>query len=90
MAKRVLPAPAGPVNVTAPQGATNRELSHALGRVLRRPAVLPVPAFALRALYGEMASIVLTGQNVVPRRLEALGHTFRHPQLEPALRDVLG
>jgi uncharacterized protein len=79
----------GPVNVTAPQAATNRDLSRALGRVLRRPAVLPVPAFALRALYGEMASIVLTGQHVVPRRLQALGYRFRHPALEPALRDVL-
>lgn len=79
----------GPVNVTAPQAVTNRELSRALGRVLRRPAVLPVPAFALRALYGEMASIVVTGQNVAPRRLEELGYRFRQPQLEPALTDVL-
>jgi uncharacterized protein (TIGR01777 family) len=79
----------GPINVTAPQAATNREFSHALGRVLHRPAVLPVPGFALRALYGEMAQIVLTGQHAVPRRLQALGHEFRRPELEPALRDVL-
>jgi hypothetical protein len=79
----------GPVNVTAPQAVTNRELSHTLGRVLRRPAVLPVPALALRALYGEMASIVVTGQHVVPRRLHELGYAFRQPHLEQALRDVL-
>jgi uncharacterized protein (TIGR01777 family) len=79
----------GPVNVTAPHAVTNRELSQTLGRVLRRPAALPVPAFVLRALYGEMASIVVTGQHVVPRRLQELGHAFRQPQLEPALRDVL-
>ncbi|HET6548974.1 MAG TPA: TIGR01777 family oxidoreductase [Solirubrobacter sp.] len=79
----------GPINVTAPQATTNREFSRALGRVLHRPAVLPVPAFALRALYGEMAHMVLTGQHAVPRRLQALGHEFRQPELEPALRDVL-
>lgn len=80
----------GPVNVTAPTAVTNRQLSHTLGRVLRRPAVLPVPALALRALYGEMASIVVTGQHVVPRRLHELGYVFRQPRLEPALRGVLG
>lgn len=51
--------------------------------------MLPVPALALRALYGEMASIVVTGQHVVPRRLHELGYAFRQPHLEPALRDVL-
>lgn len=80
----------GAVNVTAPAPVTNAELSRALGRVLRRPAVLPVPAFALRLLYGEMAHVVLGGQRVLPRRLLALGHTFREPELEPALRDALG
>jgi uncharacterized protein (TIGR01777 family) len=80
----------GPVNVTAPQPVTNAQLSRVLGRVLRRPAVLPVPGFAVRALNGEMADIVITGQRVVPQRLHELGYEFRHPQLEPALRDVLG
>lgn len=79
----------GPVNVTAPAPVTNGELSRALGRVLRRPAVVPVPGFALRLLYGEMASIVLTGQRAVPAELRTLGYEFRHPELEPALRDVL-
>jgi uncharacterized protein (TIGR01777 family) len=79
----------GPVNVTAPEAVTNRELSQALGHVLHRPTVLPVPAIALRALYGDMASIVITGQHVVPQRLQQVGYTFRQPRLEPALRDVL-
>ena len=80
----------GPVNVTAPNPVTNRELSRALGRVLGRPAFVPVPAFALKLLYGEMAEIVSTGANVVPRRLEDLGYRFRRPQLEPALRAATG
>jgi uncharacterized protein len=79
----------GPVNLTAPNPVTNAELSRALGRVLRRPAVLPVPAFALRVLYGEMAEIVTTGQRVIPRRLSGVGFEFRHALIEPALRDVL-
>ena len=66
------PQASGPVNLTAPNPVTNTELSHALGRVLRRPAVLPVPAFALKLLYGDMAQIVTTGQRAVPARLEQL------------------
>jgi uncharacterized protein len=80
----------GPVNVTAPNPVPNAELSHTLGRVLGRPTVLPVPAAAPRLLYGEMASIVITGQRVVPGRLLQLGHSFKFPDLEPALRNVLG
>jgi hypothetical protein len=79
----------GPVNVTAPNPVTNAELSRALGHALGRPAVLPVPGFAVKLLYGEMAEIVTTGQNVVPARLRQLGYEFRHPEVEPALRDVL-
>jgi uncharacterized protein len=76
----------GPVNVSAPQPVTNAELSKALGRVLRRPAVAPVPALAVKLLYGEMASVVTSGVRMVPRRLEELGYEFRRPELEPALR----
>jgi uncharacterized protein (TIGR01777 family) len=76
----------GPVNLTAPEPVTNRELSKTLGRVLRRPAFAPVPALAVRTLYGEMASIVTTGQRAVPRRLEEAGYRFRQPDLEAALR----
>ena len=57
--------------------------------MLGRPAVLPVPALALKLLYGDMAEIVTTGQRAVPARLEQLGYQFRQPELEPALRDVL-
>jgi uncharacterized protein (TIGR01777 family) len=78
----------GPVNLTAPEPATNRELSKALGRVLRRPAVAPVPALAVKALYGEMADIVITGQRAVPARLTELGYRFRQPELEAALREI--
>jgi uncharacterized protein (TIGR01777 family) len=83
-------AAAGPVNVTAPEPATNRELSKALGRVLRRPAFASVPALAVRLLYGEMADIVTTGQRAVPARLTELGYSFRRPELEDALRDATG
>lgn len=83
-------AASGPINLTAPNPVTNAELSRTLGGVLRRPAVLPVPALALKLLYGEMAQIVITGQRVVPARLSQLGYGFRHPDLEAALRDVLG
>jgi uncharacterized protein len=80
----------GAVDVTAPEAATNAELSKALGRVLHRPAVLPVPGLALKALYGEMAEVVTEGARVPPARLQELGYRFNHPQLEPALRAVLG
>ncbi len=80
----------GPVNLTAPEPVTNRELSKALGRVLGRPALAPVPALAVRALYGEMATIVTTGARAVPRRLSELGYAFRQPHLEDALRAATG
>jgi hypothetical protein len=76
----------GPVNLTAPEPVTNKELSKALGRVLIRPAVTPVPGFAVKFLYGEMASIVTTGARVVPKRLQELGYQYRQPDLEAALR----
>ncbi|MGO9954831.1 MAG: TIGR01777 family oxidoreductase [Solirubrobacteraceae bacterium] len=80
---------AGAVNVTAPSPVTNAELSRALGHVLGRPAVLPVPGMAIKLLYGEMAEIVTTGQRAIPARLRELGYAFRQPELERALRDVL-
>jgi hypothetical protein len=83
------PAVRGPVNLTAPQAVTNAGLARALGRALRRPAVLPIPGFALRLLYGEMAEMITTGQRAIPERLLASGYRFRHPELDAALRDVL-
>lgn len=79
----------GPVNASAPRPVTNAEFSRALGRALDRPAVMPVPAFLLRARYGEMSEIVTTGQNAVPRRALDLGHEFRHTDLDEALRAAL-
>ncbi|MEA2373836.1 MAG: uncharacterized protein QOD53_299 [Thermoleophilaceae bacterium] len=76
----------GPVNVTAPTPVTNKELSKALGRVLHRPAFAPVPALAVKLLYGDMAWIVTTGARALPRRLEELGYEFKRPDLEDALR----
>ncbi len=76
----------GPVNVTAPEPATNKDLSKTLGKVLKRPAFAPVPALAVKTLYGEMATIVTTGQRVVPKRLEESGYRYRRPDLEAALR----
>jgi uncharacterized protein (TIGR01777 family) len=80
------PEASGPVNVTAPEPATNKELSQALGRALHRPAFAPVPALAVKTLYGEMASIVTTGARVVPARLEELGYRFAQPDLDEAIR----
>jgi len=84
------PAAAGPLNLTAPEPVTNAELSKTLGRVLGRPAFAPVPALAVKALYGEMSSIVTTGARAVPARLRELGYEYRQPELEPALRAATG
>jgi len=80
----------GALNVTAPEPVTQAEHARTLGHVLGRPAVLPAPAFAIRAVLGEFAGEVLTGARVLPERLSGLGYVFRHRELEPALRDLLG
>lgn len=81
----------GPYNLVAPEPVTNAEFAATLGRVLGRPALVPVPAFALTALFGEMArETILTGQRVRPRRLGEAGFDFAHPTLEAALRFELG
>jgi uncharacterized protein len=79
----------GPVNATAPSPATNADFSKALGRALHRPAVLPIPGLALRALYGDMAAIVTTGQRAIPRNALAHGYEFAHPNLDEALDNAL-
>jgi uncharacterized protein (TIGR01777 family) len=81
---------AGAVNAVAPDPATNASFTRALARALGRPALIPVPAFALRALFGEMAGMLLDSQRVVPRQAEAAGFRFRFPQLESALSELLG
>jgi len=82
----------GPVNLTSPQPVTNAEFTVTLARVLKRPAIIPVPTPALQVLFGrEMAQeMLLGGQRVLPSRLEGSGFTFAHPGLEEALRRVLG
>ncbi len=79
----------GPVNATAPDPVSNRELSQTLGRVLHRPALLPVPGAALTLLYGEMSAIVTEGARVMPAKPLVLGYEFEHPQLEEALSSAL-
>ena len=80
----------GVVNATAPNPATNRELSKTLGGVLRRPAFMPVPGAALDLIYGrEFGETVKGGQRVMPRRTLDLGYRFRHPELREALSDLL-
>jgi uncharacterized protein (TIGR01777 family) len=80
----------GPANLVAPNPVTNGDFATTLGRVLARPALLPVPALALELLYGEMArGTLLAGQRALPRALAASGFEFRHPTLEGALRGML-
>lgn len=80
---------AGPVNAAAPNPATMKDFCSALGKALRRPSWAPVPSFVLRALLGEMSSIVLTGQRVVPKKLLQSGYAFRYPELDLALNAIL-
>lgn len=84
------PAVSGALNGTAPAPVRNRDFAAALGKALRRPALLRAPAPAVRLLFGEMATILLDGQRVVPKRALDLGFRFRFPDLGAALRDVLG
>ncbi|MCP2261271.1 TIGR01777 family protein, partial [Streptoalloteichus tenebrarius] len=82
------PSLSGPVNLTAPAPVTNTEFTHALGDALRRPTPWVVPGFALRAVLGEAAETLLTGQRAVPAALERHGYTFLHPAVGDALRAV--
>jgi uncharacterized protein (TIGR01777 family) len=79
----------GPVNVSAPDHVTMRDFCDALGKVMHRPSWARVPAFVLRAILGEMAGTVLTGQRVVSKKLEDAGYTFRYPKLDEALRAIV-
>jgi uncharacterized protein (TIGR01777 family) len=80
----------GPVNFVAPSPVTNFEFTKTLGKVLSRPTVLPIPAFAIKLLFGEMGEALLLGsQRVAPKRLVAGGYEFSYPKLEPALAHIL-
>ena len=79
----------GPANLTAPSPVTNREFTAALARVLRRPALTPAPAFALRLMLGEMAeAMILNGRRVLPAKAERGGFEFRYRDLESALQQI--
>jgi uncharacterized protein (TIGR01777 family) len=80
----------GPVNVAAPNAVTQKELARELGRALHRPSFMPAPSFALRALFGEGAQPILTGQRPIPDKLERAGFRFRYPTIEAALAEAVG
>lgn len=81
----------GPVNAVAPHSVTNREFTKTLGRVLNRPTEFPMPAFVARLAFGEMGeALLLSSTRVIPQRLLDDGYQFRYPELEPALRHLLG
>lgn len=81
----------GPVNATAPGTVDNREFTKTLGRVLKRPTIIPMPAFIVKVAFGEMGKELLLGSTkTVPNRLQESGYEFAFPELEPALRHLLG
>jgi uncharacterized protein (TIGR01777 family) len=82
------PEARGPFNLVAPDVMTNAEVSRVIARVLRRPSWLPLPAFVMRLLFGEVATLLLEGQRAAPKRLQELGYAFIFPALEGALRDL--
>jgi uncharacterized protein (TIGR01777 family) len=79
----------GPFNLTAPVPVPNAEFSRLLGKQLGRPSTMAIPQFALRLLFGEMATVLLDGQRAIPRRLLQLGFTFQFREADSALRDLL-
>ena len=79
----------GIFNASSPEPVTNKEFSKTLGQVLNRPAILPIPAFVLKILLGEMAELLLGGQRVLPKRLEQAGFEFKFKSLKQALIDVI-
>lgn len=83
------PAAEGAYNLSAPNPVNYKEFASTMGEVMGRPSFMPVPGFALKAVLGAMASILLTGQRVVPQRLTEQGFTFNFPELAPALRNLL-
>ncbi len=79
----------GALNATAPNPVTNAAFTKALGEALHRPTFLPVPTFALRAMFGEGADALLNGQRVLPKRTQELGYAFKYPTLELALAEAV-
>lgn len=81
----------GPINCTAPQPVTNREFAKTLGKVLKRPAVAPMPAAMVKLLFGQMGDeLMVQGQSVIPQKLQQKGFQFKYSQLESALVEIIG
>ncbi len=79
----------GIYNLTAPQPVRNKAFAKALGKIMSRPSFIPVPGFLLRWAFGDVSTVVLDGQRVLPQKLKSLGYSFQYPTLEMALRDLL-
>jgi NAD dependent epimerase/dehydratase family enzyme len=79
----------GPVNATAPHPVTNADFARQLGRTLRRPTLVPLPAFALKAALGESSSVLLASQRAVPHKATSLGFAYQFPNLAGALGDII-
>lgn len=83
------PSADGPFNLAAPNPVNNKQFGEILGAIMRRPAFMPTPGVAMKAIFGEMSTVLLDGQRAVPQRLEALGFAFTYPTLREALSDLL-
>jgi uncharacterized protein (TIGR01777 family) len=79
----------GAYNLSSPNPVTNKEFAQTLGKVMGRPSFIPVPEFAFRTAFGEVSTVVVDGQRVIPERLQDLGYQFKFPELEPAIRNIL-
>jgi len=79
----------GPINAVAPESFTMAQFCTVLGQILHRPSWLPVPSFILNIMLGELATLMTTGQRVVPKKALSAGYQFQYPQLDSALRDIL-
>ncbi len=84
------PEAKGPLNGTAPNPVTNYDFTKALGRALHRPTIFPIPAFAMRLRFGEVANVLTTGQRVLPRKPLAVGYQYEFTNVDAALTDILG
>jgi uncharacterized protein (TIGR01777 family) len=80
----------GPINLCSPNPVRNKNLAQSLGTVLRRPSLLKAPGFMIRAMLGEFGNVLLNGQRVLPRKLLKNGFVFQYPEIEKALREVIG
>ena len=80
----------GPFNLTAPHPVNNQEMAKALGQAMGRPSAIPAPSFAIKSVFGEMSSIILKGQRVLPKHLEDMGFEFQYPSLEEAFAQLEG